>query len=715
MKRLLILTTLVLTTAGVYAQHISEQEAMERALRYMGSGTSSITSRMAAPARDGSKELVPVQVGAKGIYAFNMEGGGYIIASADSRTLPVLGYSTTGSIDWENLPENMREWLMQYDDAIATLGNRMDFKDGNLITDDESGSTIIRKDRTPVEPLIKTHWGNEFPPYNNQAPLYAGHNPAWQGQRCVAGCVAVAMAQILNYWQWPKTLPDGLPAYEAIDRYDKSLTWHIDSLPPVTFDWDNMLQEYYVPNYSTITYDLPGTEAQQQAVATLMRYCGQAVELMYSPVVSNTYIFQCPNALVNHFGYAAATWVNSREQFGIDEWEDLAYSELAAGRPIIYTGKSPTADAHAFLCDGYDGFGMFHINWGILGFYDGYYSLSVLNPFASTNPYYGSNNLGYTQSQTMIIGLDPSLKELKIPLSDKPEVMPYQLECVDAGITSGLRRIGGNSDITVTIRNNDLTDYIGNIWIMPAYMGHISWDEVTDDTPYIQGDTLVTGAYLRAGQESEVTFLFNPEHGGLVWFDMYYGNYDYLNWIATYFDTVIYSYDSYLVNNSYLTHEGNHYVYHVELCDRPGVLVPDGVPSDSIYLDCRISSADEMIYSRIKLKEEIREYLRALPDNAGSGTYKFTTEVSLDIKQDGECYVWSYLNEWLDDEHKNYIGGAEQYKKFSVTVSPTAIPPVAAEKNQEQQLLYDMHGRRLEGIPQQNGVYINGERKIIVK
>ena len=98
---------------------------------------------------------------AKSIYAFNCDGGGYVIASADSRALPVLGYSDTGSIEWERMPENMRVWLKLYDEAIATLGNRQDFKDGD-ITDPASHSGTLRQTRTieraPIEPLIKTNW-----------------------------------------------------------------------------------------------------------------------------------------------------------------------------------------------------------------------------------------------------------------------------------------------------------------------------------------------------------------------------------------------------------------------------------------------------------------------------------------------------------------------------------------------------------------------------
>ena len=809
MKRIVFLIALMWLAIGARAQQLTEQEAKDRALQYLNEKAPVKTRGLA------SSQLESAKVGAKKIYAFNREGGGFVIASGDERTLPVLGYSDSGSIDWERMPENMRAWLMQYDEAIATLGDRTDFKDGNQIIDGSQSHVSTRTGRTPVEPLIKTRWSQSMAPYNDMTPLYAGHNPEWQGQRCLAGCVAAALAQVLNYWQWPKELPDGLPAYESVDyEYDANLTWHIDALPPVTFDWDNMIDEYVNPDDWNDVY---GTDAQQQAVAILMRYCGQAIESMYCPIGTGAYSYKCRDALVNHFGYAAATRVSDRRKFGIDEWEELVYTELAAGRPIIYGGTSPTKGGHGFVCDGYDGDGLFHINWGLID-YDGYYSLSVLNPYASTNPNVGSKHLGFTQKHDMVIGMDPSLEELKNPLSDKPELLqyrrmdvlsentvefyfhynhdaagtatadcalgtieadgtltprfigdpndsivyamtgriieidstafqpgetlrlhpmlrfrhvpgaewqlippdtiyvdagrredgrffitnePYRFECVSAAITSGLGRLGGSSDLTVTIRNHEQTDYIGDIWLSA------------------EGERQKNYAYLRAGQEGEVTFLFTPKHSGLVKFDL---STDYVGYSGSFtmdFDTIIYSYDPYLVNNSYVTHEGNHYVYHVELCDRPGVTVPDGVPSDSIYLYACIASNDDVVINEIWLRDEIKNYLRALPDNAGSGNYKFTAEVSLDVEQDGEYYVWSYLNEWLDAEHIDYIDGAGHYEEFPVTVDPAAIKGVDGSLGKPDAPFYDLQGRKVMSnflpltTPLKKGIYIRQGKKYI--
>ena len=818
-KRTILFVMSVLLSVGTWAQNMTEQEAAERALQFLRErgGASRAKVMGNAPSQP---VLRAAKVEAEKIYAFNVEGGGYVIASGDSRTLPVLGYSDSGSIDWDNMPENMRAWLKQYDDAITTLGDRTDFVDGNPVTDEEELQPVVRRAaRVAIEPLIKTRWNQEKSPYNDMCPLYAGHNPEWQGQRCVVGCVAVALAQILNYWQWPKSLPDGLPGYESTDKmYDETLTWHIDALPPVTFDWENMLDEYAPYNKLTNTYGLLGTEVQQQAVATLMRYCSQAIESRYSPVgtVGNCFYFR--NALVNHFGYAASTVV-VHDQFGIDEWGGMVYTELAAGRPVFYSGTSPTRAGHAFICDGYDGNGLFHCNWGWQGIYDGYFSLSVLSPNASTSPYKGSELLGYTQHQAMLIGLDPSLKEIKNPLSDKPELWqymkmttlsentvkfyfaynygdirtvtadyalgtieadgtltprfigdpndnivhgifddynekmveidstaiqpgetlrlhpmlrfrnvpeaewqlippdniyidagrredgtffitnePYPLEYVSATITAGKGRLGGKNDVTVTIRNNGLTDYIGDILLSA------------------EDNKSINGAYLRAGQESEVTFLFTPTHVGQVSFDLYTGNEEYFDSFTMEFDNdTIYNYDPYLVNNSYVIREGNHYVYHVELCDRPGVTVPNGVPSDKIYLDCRIVSLDNVIYNSINIEDEIREYLRALPENAGSGNYKFTTEVALDLEQDQEYYVVSSLIEWLNEGNTDYIYGAYQYVVSPVAIDPTGVISMEDGRSMMEDVWYDLQGRKLEGQPTQAGVYIYKGKKGFVK
>lgn len=408
MKRICVLIIMALTTAGAYAQQLSEQEAMERALQYLSSGKTSVS----APGRDAGIRLEYTPVDVESVYAFNMEGGGFIIASADSRTLPVLGYSTTGTIDWEKMPDNMRSWLKSYDEAVASLGNTTDFVDGNPIGEGLLNGADVEKEHLPVEPLIKTHW-DQFAPYWDQTPLYAGPLANMKGKRCLTGCLATAMAQIMNYYQWPKSLPDGLPDYDSGDDNENlNYKYHIDALPPVAFDWDNMLNDYELFNLETRTVEELGTEQQRRAVATLMRYCGQALEMMYgtSEMSSQAY-FKLTGKAYNRMNYPAALWL-TREKYSISEWEDIIYDELAAGRPVQYGGVSDTG-GHGFVCDGYDGNGYFHINWGWSGFFDGYYALSVLKPVNANGESFGG--IGYCIFENACIYIDPMMEEKPLP------------------------------------------------------------------------------------------------------------------------------------------------------------------------------------------------------------------------------------------------------------------------------------------------------------
>lgn len=417
MKKIFLSVALILTGTTTFARHISEREAMNRALEYMYNGSVQQSGLMACAARDVVMRAEPAYVEAESVYAFNLKNGGYIIASADSRTLPVLGYSSNGRIDWEQMPENMREWLKSYDEAIATLGDRTDYEDGNRIAGIKLNSSDARAGRVPVEPLIKTSW-YAYEPYWNQSPLYDGDDPDMKGKRCIVGCGAIALAQILNYWQWPKSLPDGLPAYDYDTEYNGVVkTVHIDSLQPVEFDWDNMLDNYHSWNYEEQRFDLIGTEAQQTAVATLMRYSSQAIKSSYTPFGTGSLSNDVQEELVGRLGYPASTYIWRRQNVGIDEWENLIYGELASNRPVYYCGARP-GYSHAFICDGYDGNGLFHINWGWGGSYDGYFSLSVLNAdYYSANVDNVSATTGFTRNQRAFVFVDPSMEIQPFPLA----------------------------------------------------------------------------------------------------------------------------------------------------------------------------------------------------------------------------------------------------------------------------------------------------------
>ena len=115
---------------------------------------------------------------ASSYYVFNAgSGGGYVIISGDDATAPVLGYTSTGTFSEDQLPEQLKEMLQQYDAQIRYIAQH------NITPQTYKAPTQA------VRPLIKTTWGQSFP-YNNLCPSDANG-------RCLTGCVATAMAQIM--------------------------------------------------------------------------------------------------------------------------------------------------------------------------------------------------------------------------------------------------------------------------------------------------------------------------------------------------------------------------------------------------------------------------------------------------------------------------------------------------------------------------------------
>ena len=421
--KLLISFLLALLTVSVWGQQITEQQAKERVLQFLSDNASTKARGLSQ-----NLQMEAAKMEAQSIYAFNLEGGGYIIASGDSRALPVLGYSNKGSIDWDRMPANMRYWLKQYDEATKTLGKNKNFRNGNSIF----AKAKTRASRAAIAPLIKTTW-DQGEPYWDNVPLYDGADITQVGNPNPTGCVATAMAQVMNYWQWPKASP-ALPAYDQETAYEgKEKIWNHPALPAVTFDWTNMLDTYKEWDPYAGQWNILGTEAQRSAVATLMQYCGQSVYMDYSPTFSGSMTQYVSEALAKYFCYDGGVRTEARVKYTIDEWEDLLYDELAGGRPVIYGGAADDS-GHEFVCDGYDGAGLYHINWGWSGSGDGYFSLSLLNPYNNESYGSSSSSIGFCITQDMIIGCHPA------PEGTAPTIIPpsvYLIEESPFDITAG--------------------------------------------------------------------------------------------------------------------------------------------------------------------------------------------------------------------------------------------------------------------------------------
>lgn len=320
------------------------------------------------------------------LYLFSIDGGGFLLTSADSRVQPVLGYSLNGKVlrPDEELNPAFAYWLENYDTQIqAVMADEWapDHPQWLLLLAGRAPKAVYE---TAVGPLMETAWGQN-PYYNELCPesIYGAKPPT--------GCVATAMGQVMRYWQWPD-VGVGTHSYHCTDHGTPSADFGA-----TTYDWSHM------PVRLTAASD----SIETTAVATLLYHCGVAVDMEYSSIGSGAYPIMeegadlnspcAENALRIFFKYSPALHGAKRKNFSNAEWVSLLKDEMDHRRPVMYGGQG-TLGAHAFVCDGYDTNGFFSFNWGYNGNYNGFFSLGnvAIDADYSFNLY-----------QTAIFGIEP--------------------------------------------------------------------------------------------------------------------------------------------------------------------------------------------------------------------------------------------------------------------------------------------------------------------
>ena len=172
--------------------------------------------------------------------AYNIEGGGYVIASGDERTRPILAYSRTGNIEPADLPEGLRYWLDEYESQIAQLGNTTLEEMQNAYTP----QAALPDFPDTVAPMLVTAWTQYRYGYNSMAPydsvIAADSTMTRFDGRPTVGCMALAMAQVMRYWQFP-THGVGSHSYTHEGEYE---CWRYGTLSAdfanATYDYAHM-------------------------------------------------------------------------------------------------------------------------------------------------------------------------------------------------------------------------------------------------------------------------------------------------------------------------------------------------------------------------------------------------------------------------------------------------------------------------------------------
>lgn len=294
-------------------------------------------------------------------------GKGFVIVSTDDRMPLILGYSTTSAFD-ADMPEHVRWFLSSYQHSYELMLSDTDD------AADRFPMSAVAATVDSVGPLLGNIHFDQGAPFNRRCP---GNG----NSRCLTGCVATAMAQVMRYYQYPRVGTGSFTFTPA--STGTQMTVDLQKLP---FRWDLIKDDY-------TTY----TEEEGNAVAELMLAAGAAAGVTYDfDGTSGNYDKAC-QALSNNFNYTNARYLRATGDIRpFDDWMRTIVSEHNSRRPVMFAG-APSTDGHAFVVDGYKtsvpGISddtyyddvvekdvLYHINWGWSGNFDGWFYIGHFKP-----------------------------------------------------------------------------------------------------------------------------------------------------------------------------------------------------------------------------------------------------------------------------------------------------------------------------------------------
>lgn len=315
------------------AQSISEDEARARVVSYFKQG-----GQRKATVHPLTLRTSPAS------YLF-VAGNKFVLAAADDRLPEVLAYGTYKA---RTIPPALSALLQQYDHLLSLLPTEAHHRSVPAF----SGRAVL--------PLLSSIRSQRHP-YNSACPFFLNADSVLSSERCVVGCVATALEQILTYYQRVYTLQDTLKGWTTKNYQIPDIN------PGVSVD-----SKLILPHYT-------GTEsaASIDAVARLSYYLGQAVHMNWGLRESGASSYRAIEPLQRVFGLKYVHYLDSYK-YDPSAWVAAIRNEVESGRPVYCDGNVQHLGGHAFVLDGQDKDGNFHINWGYGGDYDGYFNFDIL-------------------------------------------------------------------------------------------------------------------------------------------------------------------------------------------------------------------------------------------------------------------------------------------------------------------------------------------------
>lgn len=425
MKKLIMTSALSMVVTTMLANPIGRDAAMQKAQAFMQDVNPKATLNMApAPRKAMGKN------GNQAYYIFNAEDNqGFVIVSGDDRSEEVLGYSDTGCIDLNNMPDALRDMLDCFVDELQEL-------DEAGITSPEAFSRgankVVSTGRHPIAPMTTSLW-TQGAPFNNQLPYYTIEG--YTNQRPPVGCGICAIAQMIYFWKYAHMEYD-IPSYEQNTKV------FVGTMPALEKrEWD------FSKLYDTYSYN-----SRDTYIGTFMKYILTAMQSRFGSTTGTSTSPDKVKARIEKYFNYKMNYV-PRANIKPYEFEDFTYNDLRQGMPVLMEGTA-SSGGHYFIADGYSYDGFFHFNWGWEGLCNGYFRLSPLSCHNyATSHAYSKVLIGY-------FGFRPN--DGRLDNNEDPTKNYHSYETVYNYVT-GMRTLcfydGTKVDPSKDIANNDSLIY----------------------------------------------------------------------------------------------------------------------------------------------------------------------------------------------------------------------------------------------------------------
>lgn len=277
-----------------------------------------IKSQLTIDDADDKEKKTPTQ---PVFYIFNYEEGGYSIISADDRIESVLAIADKGpGIEaHSDLPGGLILWMQAAKNQIQNIRKAKLIR--KTIKGGRSGPVITGQ----KNPLLATEW-NQGCGYNDYIPGSCSNNCGhpW------AGCVAVAMGQVIRYWG------------TAISGFTTNFNYNWSSFP--------------------VGKDASGNEIICPQTRQLLLQAGTSVNTSYGCSSSGAYLANIADALKSgitprpSFGYSSANFVGGYNSQDVINNLNQNWPVILGGCTqgcTFLTWQYGCGECHAWVCDGY--------------------------------------------------------------------------------------------------------------------------------------------------------------------------------------------------------------------------------------------------------------------------------------------------------------------------------------------------------------------------